>query len=239
MSQISKSFCVLLPILNEAEHIQELLHELSKFLGGFDIRTAIIAVDDGSTDRTPMLLEELSSQIPNLIIKTHTKNMGYGVANRTGISEAILQGYDYVIVMDADFTQRIYFITRFFPPMEEGVDFIKATRYSKGGGVVGLDFKRWVISWLGNKLARVVFRLPITDYTNGFRAISCKAIKNLNCSHTGFSYLIEEVREAKKIGVNFEEIPYTLTVRKKNISTSKFVYSLGVYRKYLGALFGM
>jgi len=231
------SFCVVLPMYNEAANASACVHELSLFLDKVETKTAIIAVDDGSQDDTLAVLNELKRDYPELIVVAHEKNKGYGAANRTAFAVGIENSFDYALVMDADRTQRIEYIERFFAPMLSSVDFIKATRYAKGGGVKGVPFKRWIVSWVGNTFAKLVLNLPITDYTNGFRAIRCDLLAKMECRENGFAMLIEEVAQAKKLHATFDEVPYTLTVRAADCPASKFVYSWPVYRSYLRKLF--
>jgi hypothetical protein len=122
--------------------------------------------------------------------------------------------------------------------MHEGKDFIKATRYSKGGKVVDVHWKRVWISRIGNRLAKFFIDVPLTDFTNGFRAIKTSLWVKLNTTERGFESLIEEIYLAKKIGgISFEEVPYVLTARIKEGSVSKFTYSLQVYKRYAKYLF--
>jgi hypothetical protein len=120
--------------------------------------------------------------------------------------------------------------------MQRGIDFIKASRYSKGGKTVGVGWKRKTPSYIGNKLAKCVHRLPISDYTNGFRALKTSLINKLETKENGFSLLIEEVVCAKSLGASFDEVPYVLSVRAEE-GGSKFVYSWNVYKNYLKQLF--
>jgi dolichol-phosphate mannosyltransferase len=165
------SFAVLLPMYNEEAAAAACVRNISAFLATLGARTGIVAVNDGSGDATAKVLCELQRSIPGLIVETHSVNQGYGAANRTGYRAAIRAGFRYVLVMDSDGTQNPKEIARFFPPMRAGVEFIKATRYAKGGRVVGVGWQRVLISKIGNWLAKFLLRLPITDYTNGFRAI--------------------------------------------------------------------
>ena len=73
--------------------------------------------------------------------------------------------------MDADLTQDPKYINDFIDLMNKDIDLIKATRYSNGGGTDGVPFQRKIISLCGNYIAKFFMKLPITDYTNGFRAI--------------------------------------------------------------------
>ena len=164
---------------------------------------------------------------------THEANKGYGPANRTGLIWVAAEGFEYAVVMDGDGTQDPRSIHGFFESMRQGVHFIKATRYAGGGKVRGVAFSRWAVSWLGNRLAILTFRMGISDYTNGFRAIRSDIVAELPCQETGFEMLVEEVYLARKMGATFAEVPYTLGVRGAGDSNSKFSYSWKVYRNYL------
>lgn len=218
---------------NEEGNADWCVRSLHDFLCKIDHNTSIIVVNDGSTDRTGEILENLSKSIDHLIIETHLMNMGYGAANNTGIKRAIKEGFTYALFIDADLTQNPMYIYSFMEKMDEGIDCIKATRYAKHGGVKGVPFKRWFISWVGNLLARAYLRLPLTDYTNGFRAIKTEILSKIECHETGFSYLIEEIRKASKYANTYSDVPYILTVREDNNSKSKFTYSINVFYKYL------
>ena len=67
-------------------------------------------------------------------------------------------------------------------------------------------------------------RLPITDYTNGFRAIKTSIIKDINFEENNFAYLIEEIKKVSKFAKTYAEVPYTLKVRRFS-PKSKFIYS--------------
>ena len=222
---------------NERGNVGPCLRRLDAFLRGVPARTAIIAVDDGSGDGTLDELRQLSPAISGLMIEARPRNGGYGAANRTGFSVAVREGFEYALVMDADGTQDPAFIGAFLAPMRAGVAFIKATRYARGGRVVGVGRRRYLISWAGNRLTQAVLRCGLTDYTNGFRAIRTSLLKRLETHDTGFAMLLEEVCAARRLGATFAEVPYTLTVRKDDESASKFSYSWSVYMTYLKYLF--
>ncbi len=218
---------------NEQDSAEKSIGGIADFLSTLHSRTSVIAVNDGSLDNTLGVLQELSKRYPSLIVVNCASNGGYGEANRAGFRAAIEHGFDYAMVMDGDGTQHPVFIEQFLRPMMLSYDFIKATRYSPFSKVEGVSFKRRFISLVGNKMAKVCIRAPITDYTNGFRAIKCTLLARMMTKEKGFSMLIEEVVQGKKLGAKFYEVPYTLTARGKGESMSKFVYSLGVYGSYL------
>ena len=231
------SFCVIVPMYNEMCNAERCVRSIAKFLAEIDLKSSVVVVDDGSTDDTGSILRELSFQIPSLFVETHSPNRGYGAASITGARRALHEGYDYALFMDADLTQNVKYIEMFIQEMRRGTDFIKATRYARGGGVRGVPLKRWLISWVGNLMARLFLKLPLTDYTNGFRAVKTEILAQIDCEEQGFAYLVEETRKVAKIAQTFAEVPYMLTIRENCFSKSKFNYSPTTYYSYLKHLF--
>ncbi len=84
-------FCVLLPAYNEEKNIVSLLEEIKK------LAIDIIVVDDGSRDNTAELARK-----SRVIVLSHPKNLGKGLALRTGFEYLKNNGYDAVVVMDSD-----------------------------------------------------------------------------------------------------------------------------------------
>lgn len=231
------SFCVIIPMYNEEKNVQKCVETIDNFLKKIKNKTAIVAINDGSSDNTLDVLNKVSKKIKRLQIVNHVKNKGYGAANVSGAKFALKDGFDYVLFMDADLTQNVSYIKAFVKEMEKGTDYIKATRYSGGGGTKDVPWSRRVVSRVGNILAKVFFRLPLSDYTNGFRAVKTKILSQLHAREKGFSYLIEEVYQVSKIAQSYAEVPYILTARKGKFSKSKFNYSPKVYFDYLKYLF--
>jgi dolichol-phosphate mannosyltransferase len=227
------SFCIVLPVYNEASGIEPCIAGIAEFLATVETRTAIVAVDDGSRDDSFAIMTRLKARYPCLTLEKHERNGGYGAANRTACRIAGALGFDYALVMDADGTQRPEYIERFFEPMRRGVDLVKATRYAKGGGIEGVPWQRYVISLVGNKLAHALMGVPLTDFSNGFRAIKTSSWARLETTERGFAVLIEEVYLARGLGFSFAEVPYILRVRQEPGSVSKFSYAWRIYWSYL------
>jgi dolichol-phosphate mannosyltransferase len=231
------SFCIALPVYNEAAGIENCITNIDAFLKTVRTRTAIIAVDDGSRDETWEIMLRLQREMPSLILERHVQNGGYGAAQRTLCRLAAENNFEYALVMDADGTQAPHFIANFFEPMKRHIDFVKATRYDKNGSVEGVPWQRYWISRLGNLLAQMVMGLPVTDFSNGFRAIRTEAWTRIATTERNFIVLIEEVYLAGKLGLTFAEVPYVLTVRQEPGSQSKFTYQWSIYWQYLRYVF--
>lgn len=84
--------CVLIPTYNNAASLKEVIQ------GVLEYTSSIVIVNDGSTDDTAKLLETY----PDLLIVHHSRNMGKGMALRTGFKAAYKNGYQYAVSIDSD-----------------------------------------------------------------------------------------------------------------------------------------
>ena len=226
------SFVLSLPMYNEEAYAERCLRTISPVLDRITVRNAIVAVNDGSRDHTLSILEKINPEFERLYVVNHPVNRGYGASIRTAYQFAMDHEYDYVLFMDADLTQDPLCILNFLPHMANGVDMIKASRYIEGSRVIGVPRFRVIVSSFGNAIARLAFHLPITDYTNGFRAVKISLAKQFELKENHFPILVEEMWQAKLFAKSFAEVSYSLTTRQ-NAEDSKFKYDYKVYARYL------
>jgi len=226
--------CIIVPMYNEEviakssiETILDYAKKISQFI-------TVAVVNDGSKDTTEIIIKNLTKQNKEseLRLLSHPVNRGYGAALKTGIKFAIDYSYDYVLFMDSDLTNHPKYINDFYKKMLEGWDYIKATRYSKEGGVEGVPWTHRIISLIGNRIAKILYRLPLTDFTNGFRAVKVDILRKMNLKEPGFVIIMEELCQAKTLTKSFCEIPYVLTSRGKWHGKTHFSYGPGVFMKY-------
>lgn len=226
------SFVVALPMYNEEAYAEKSIRTIFTVLDQIEMKNAIVAINDGSRDNTLKILNGLKPFYDRLYIVDHGVNRGYGAGIQSAYKFGIENNFDYVLFMDADLTQDPNYIRSFLPFMSTGVDFIKASRYIKGSSIIGVPQYRKNISSFGNMFARLAFRLPITDYTNGFRAVRTSLAKNFCLESNRFEILVEEMWQAKYLTKSFAEVTYSLTARP-NAADSKFSYNFKVYKRYL------
>lgn len=226
-------FCVVVPMYNEAANAERCVRAICPVLAGVPHESALVVVDDGSSDGTGAILARLAPEFPRLRVLTHERNAGYGAALRTGIAHAADAGFTYALFMDSDLTNDPRHIPRFVTKMEERVDVIKASRYMPGGEIVGVPRHRVVISKVGNALARRLYRLPITDCTNGFRAVRVDVLRRMPLQEPGFSIIMEELYYASLLTRSFAQVPVTLTDRLPDARPTSFRYRPAVFYRYL------
>jgi len=226
------AMAVVVPMLNELAGAERCVQQVTSAVSLLEPRGVLVVVDDGSTDGTGALLDELGQQHLNLSIVHHRRNLGYGAALRSGVEEAARMHAGWVLFMDSDLTNPPQDIARFSEAMATSVDYVKASRYTTGGGVQGVPVKRRVISQAGNAVARLLFGLPLSDLTNGFRAIRVEPFLQMPLRERGFAVIMEEAYWVRQLGLRSREIPTILTTRDDQLRPSAFRYRPRVLYSY-------
>ncbi|MBI4433262.1 glycosyltransferase family 2 protein [Candidatus Uhrbacteria bacterium] len=225
---------IVIPMHNEAAVAERCVETVMKHCRALPQPTTLLVVDDGSRDATGAILQRMHVQYDHYLqYVTHPTNRGYGAALRTGMHYVIDGGYDYVIFMDSDLTNHPRYLTLFYGKMDEGWDYIKASRYIIGGATIGVPRVHQFLSRWGNRLAHVLYGIPIHDCTNGFRAVRVALLRAMHLQESGFPIIMEELTAAKALGASFCEVPYTLTSRGTDEGVSHLSYGPRTWRPYL------
>ncbi len=227
------AFAVVIPMYNEESGVEACVHAVCDELRRLPNRTMLVAVNDGSRDKTGEILNALARSESPLTVVDHGTNRGYGAALRTGVTRAAQDSYEYVLFMDSDLTNHPSDIQRFANKMAERADVIKATRYSAGGSMSGVPFYRAAISRIGNLLAKTLYRLPVHDCTNGFRAAKVELMLRMDLKENRFPIIMEELYWSKFLARSFAEVPVVLTTRTGEQRPTSFAYRPRVFYDYL------
>lgn len=225
------TFCIIVPMFNEEKVVDKCIEGIMGAIKKIKQPTKVLVINDGSFDNTATLLKEKKQKYNSLIILTHKKNKGYGKALQSGTTKAIQLKFTWALHMDSDLTNDPKYIKDFIQQTTYDYDCIKASRYVPGSRLIGVPRYRQIISYIGNHVASLFFRIGIKDCTNGFRMVKLAALKEIKFNESNFSIILEELFFLKKGGAKFKEIPYTLTVRKD--SSSHFSYKPRVFYDYL------
>jgi dolichol-phosphate mannosyltransferase len=223
---------VVVPMYNEVLGGERCIHELLATVSRLPMRAGLVIVDDGSTDGTGALLDRLHAS-PGGFKLVHKPNGGYGSALVAGARAALEDGYDYVLFMDSDLTNPPAHIERFVPAIRRGYDLVKGTRFSAGGDMDAVAWRRRAFSLFGNIVARVFFRMGLADCTNGFRAVRAAMFVRMPLHERGFAVIMEELYWAKAWGLSATSVPTSLTERNADQRATTFSYKPAMLWAYL------
>ncbi len=227
------SLAVVVPIYNEAGTIEAACKAFMDVSHRYHGRSIVLAVDDGSDDKSGEILSRMASDNDALHLEPHPENRGYGAAVRTGASWAHANDFEYVAFIDSDLTNPPEDLLKIGLIASEGADYIKASRFVTDGGMEGVPFRRRIFSHVGNIVGARLFGIGVTDVTNGFRAIRTKLHHSWPLKEDGFAIIMEEVYWATLQGVPIAAFPTILKSREEGQRGSAFAYTPRTVREYL------
>jgi glycosyltransferase involved in cell wall biosynthesis len=161
---------LIIPAFNEEESIESVVLDASTVLNKKSlIPFEIIVVDDGSTDKTPLILNSLKEKVPNLVVFTHPRQCGVGAARCTGVFNA--KG-EKIAFVDADTTYDVKDLEPIFLGLKEYDMVVGARRDEKGT----LKPIRFFIKYVFKTLASLLTRSNIEDLNSGIRGMDKKKV---------------------------------------------------------------
>lgn len=163
-----KLFSIVIPARDEEESLPSTLRELHRAFRATDIPHEIVVVDDGSKDRTSVILEELRREIPSLVPVRNPGPHGFGRAIIYGLDR--IKG-DAVAIMMADASDApIDAISYWRILNDQGYECAFGSRFIKGGKVVDYPRVKLLVNRLANLFIKIFFQIPLNDTTNAFKA---------------------------------------------------------------------
>ncbi|PIY96691.1 MAG: hypothetical protein COY66_03410 [Candidatus Kerfeldbacteria bacterium CG_4_10_14_0_8_um_filter_42_10] len=208
LTQIS----LVIPVYNEEERIKKSLSKILPYLNQL-ADYEIIFVDDGSTDRTLLVLEEYKNKRFRVI--KNGKNCGKGYSVQQGMLRA---RYPVVLFSDADFSTPIEDLEKLLPHLEN-YDIVIGSRGMEQSqiSVHQKFYKEW-LGKIGNKFIQLLVIPGIKDTQCGFKLFKKETLvifQKQTIKRWGFDF--EILMLAHKIGFRIKEVP----VRWQNDFRSK------------------
>ena len=207
---------VAIPTYNEIENLPTLVDEVFLHAPQLDV----LVVDDNSPDGTGHWCDEKSSEDSRLTCLHRSGRLGLGTATIEAFQYAQQQGYQWVIIMDADFSHH----PRYLPDLlaargqaaDEGPDVVIGSRYIAGGTTTGWPLSRQLISWLVNRWTRLCLSLPVRDCSGAYRCYRVEILNQVDFTgfrSRGFSFQEEVLWRVRRVGARFAEVPITFANR--------------------------
>jgi len=206
------SLSIVLPVYNEERNIRETVENALQDLNRHHIfhDYEIILVNDGSTDGTAELLNEIAKNHKRTSIISHTQNLGYGRAMASGIGKA---RFPYILLMDADGQFKINSIKEMIHYFPE-YDIVTGVRLNRADA-----FYRVFLGAIYTTIACTLFHLKLRDLNCGFKMFKKEALTlNGVNSHSGVFYTELYLRALSR-GCKIKEIPVDHYPRKEGRQT--------------------
>ena len=206
-----RDLTIVLPAYNEAESLPEALEQCGEFIKQVrELDVEVLVVDDGSSDGTAALIKELSTTRPWLRAIRHSVNSGYGAALKTGFAGA---NGRLVFYTDSD-NQFDILELREILPLIEGADLVAGFRVYRFDPLT-----RLVVSWVYNRLVRVLFRVPVRDVDCSFKLMRRERLDRLVLISDDFFIDTEIVARARKWNWRIKEVGVRHYPRRKGKTT--------------------
>jgi glycosyltransferase involved in cell wall biosynthesis len=203
---------VIIPAYNEEAAISAVLQKLKTYVPAFDR----LVVDDGSRDRTSLVVQALGERHIRLPV-----NLGYGLALQTGMKYALQNGYDLVACLDADGQHRPEDLPALVQALHEHqADIVIGSRYSDGQPYTG-PFERRIGQLFFSYLTRLLIGQRIYDTSSGYKVMRVETCKNI-VRMTFLDFHIETIVRLKLHGFKIIERPVVMEERTSGVSMHSF-----------------
>src|SRR6266404_5587244 len=193
------SISVFFPVFNDQATIGDLVKNALSVLPSFTDDYEVILVDDGSTDDSGAIADELARASVHVKVIHHEQNQGYGAALRTGFQNAT---GDLIFYTDGDGQYDILELALLVPLMIDGVDVVNGYKIKRQD-----NRSRRASGAIYNSLAGYLFRLPIRDVDCDFRLVRRSAIERIRLRKSSGAVCVELIRKLSLAGCVFREVP--------------------------------
>ncbi len=195
---------VVIPAYNEEWRILPTVGAIASHLSSRGEPWELIVADDGSTDSTVELLQDL--RFPNMSVLVADRNRGKGNAVRRGMLAA--EG-EYVLFADADQSTPIEQFDALLDELKDGYDVAVGSRAAAGASVSNKSLARRALSRALRTIVLFGFGVKIGDTQCGFKLFTADAAKTLFELQIieGFSFDLEVLYLSSKLGLRVAEVP--------------------------------
>jgi dolichyl-phosphate beta-glucosyltransferase len=200
---------VVIPAYNEAERIPRTLRGTVEYLKSRGRPFEVLVVDDGSSDNTAEVVEELTGELPGVRLFRNPRNMGKGASVRNGVFAT--RGR-MVAFLDADNSTRTSDMDRLVEAVRRGAAVAIGSRAHRYSVIpVKQPWRRRTAGKAFNFLCRLLLGITVSDSQCGFKLFTREAAGVIfsKVREEGFCFDVELLFLARKNGFRIAEVPVT------------------------------
>ena len=186
------------PCYNDALSIGKMVRDVRESLVEAVSDFEIIVVNDGSSDNSLQVLQELQKEVSELRIVNHEVNRGYGGALLSGIAASTKQ---WVFYTDGDAQYDAREISRCIAAVTESSDVIQGFKIGRGD-----PLHRRIIGRVYHHSVRLLFRLPVRDTDCDFRLMRKTILDKFRLQSTTGVICVEMMHAFNRVNARFVEV---------------------------------
>jgi len=192
---------VVIPVYNEAATLAQLVEAVT----ATGLASELVLVDDGSTDQSGEILEQLRQEHAECKVLRHERNRGKGAALRTGFEAAT---GEVVVVQDADLEYDPKEHAALLAPIRDGhADVVFGSRFLGGGPHRVVFFWHYVGNRLITMLSNMMTNLNLTDVEVCYKMFRREVLDTIHLRERGFGCEIELTAKVARGGWRIYEVP--------------------------------
>jgi glycosyltransferase involved in cell wall biosynthesis len=188
------TICALIAAFNEERHVRQVVRDTRPHV------SAVVVVDDGSTDATAAEAADAGARVLK-----HVHNMGKGRALRTGLEHVLRDSYSHVLFLDADMQHDPAEIPKLIEKAASGQgDFVLGEReFSKSA----MPASRYYSNVIGSSILSRLIGARVTDSQSGFRLIRADLLRKIRLTARGYEIESEMLIKLARAGATLERVP--------------------------------
>ncbi|HEY0319981.1 MAG TPA: glycosyltransferase family 2 protein [Pyrinomonadaceae bacterium] len=196
---MGSSITVFFPAFDDEGSIGALVTEALDILPCLTDDFEVLIINDGSTDATLDVLEDLARKSTHVRIISHERNLGYGAALRTGFSQA---SKDLVFYTDGDGQYKVQELLALHSLLTPAIDVVNGYKEARAD-----ERHRKLLGAAYNRLAHLLFKIPVRDVDCDFRLMRRHALNQVELVSSSGVICVELIHKLRQTGCTFVEIP--------------------------------
>ncbi len=237
----AEKIAVFIPAYNAAHHIASVIARIPEETWSNIVNLWI--VNDGSTDNTAEVVEELEKKNSTIVALHLPKNVGYGNAVQIGLRKCRESTCDIAVCLHADGQYPPESIPEFGQFMHAtACDILQGSRIASQTALSGgMPLYKYIAGKILTFFENWVFDLAMTDFHSGFLVYSRRALDGIPFSHLSgsFDFDLEVIASARNMGLKIRELPIPTRYADEVSYLNPVSYGLRVVRVMVKYLFGM